>query len=342
MWFEKTTKPLKIKKSLLSLRILFITTFLMCLNPWRVVASAEANLLDPTLILFQQVQTQNVTEAKISATMDNTIAVPDIELKVSEPPETLPQCFSTDARFLYFSTTDLQASSKEEHTEPAMPAPEQRQLTQKDELLRTSMSSVTDDSNSQTKQTLNSLIEQINSMKIRLKAKEPQPESQPMDGEKKPTNDAKEIDKSTKTEIPEETEDRQQTSTHALNPEIVQKLERIIERSATTNEPQLLADMLYQSGYYELAAYFYELAISRGVKEQTDDADKSWLMMQKAVCLSNSNPQQALQIYKGLISQYPASQWTELAKNYEGLIDLLEAQQPKKLIEQCRQDIKAN
>ncbi len=342
MWFEKIIKLLKTKGSLLSLRILFIPTFLMCLNPWRDVASAEADLLDPTLILTHQIQTKNVAEAKISAAMNNTMAVPDTKLKVGEHPETLPQCFSPDTRFLYFSTTDSQASSKEEYTEPTQPAPEQRQLTQKDELLKTSISSVTDNPNNQTRQTLGHLIEQISSMKIRPKTKEPQPESQPKVDEKEPINNAKQANKSTETETPAETEARQQPSTHTLNPEIVQKLERIIEQSAIINEPQLLADMLYQTGYYELAAYFYELAISHDTKKQMDDLNKSWLMMQKAVCLSNSNPQQALQIYKGLISQYPASPWVELAKNNEGLIDWLEAQQPKKLIEQCRQDLKAN
>jgi hypothetical protein len=341
MWFEKITTLFKTKEHLLPLQILFISAFLLCLNPRLVCASSETNLLDPTIILLQQAQTQTAVEEKITSNKNNTIAIPDIELKSGQYPQTLPLSLSPDARFMYFSTID--ASSKDVNTGPARPVPEQRQLTQKDKLLRTSVSSITDDSNSRTKQTLNSLIEQIGSMKIRPKAKEIQPESKPAEDNKKDaTDDAKETGKSTETETAAETEDQQQISANALNPEIVQKLEWIIEQSATTDDPQLLADMLYQCGYYELATYFYELAISRGIEEQMEDADKSWLMMQKAVCLSNTNPQQALKIYQGLISQYPASPWMDLAKNYEGLIDWLEAQQPKKLIEQCRQDLKVN
>jgi tetratricopeptide (TPR) repeat protein len=338
MWFEKITKPLTIKKPSLSMRMLFIPAALLCLNPWRVAASSEEDLLDPALILLQNAQTQTAAEEKITSNKNDTIAGPYIELKSSQYPQTLPPFLSPDARFMFFSTTDT--SFNDEHIEPAQPAPEQRQLTQKDKLLRTSMSSVPDDANNLTKQTLNNLIEQISLMKIRPKVTVNKSESQPADESKTPTSNDKETDESTQPAA--EKNDHQQTSANDLSPEIVKKLEWIIEQSATTDEPELLADILYQSGYYELAAYFYGLAVSRDTEEQTTDFDKSWLMMQKAVCLSNTNPQQALQIYKGLISQYPVSPWTELAKNYEELLDWLEAQQPKKLIEQCKQDLKTN
>ena len=338
MWFEKITNPFK--TNLFPMCILFIPALLMCLNPWQTCASSNADSLDPALILLRQAKNQNSIEEKTSADKDNIITTPEVVLKSIQCLQELPQFLSPDERFMYFSTTDV--PSENEHTEPVQLVPGKRQLTQKEKLLRTSMSSVIDDANNQTKQTLNNLIGQISSMKIRPKTKENKPESQAADEEKNTTGNDKETDKSPETETAAETQEPQQTSANALNPEIVKKLERIIEQSASTDEPQLLADMLYQSGYYELAAYFYEMAVTRGTKEQINDADKVWLMMQKAVCLSNSNPQQALQIYKSLTSQYPVSPWTDLAKNYGGLLDWLEAQQPKKLIEQCKKDIKAN
>lgn len=336
MWFEKMLKPLKTKETLLSLRILLIPASLICLNPRLTLASSEAELLDPTFILLRQVETKNSVLENLPVGDANAV-VPDIEPKTVRFSRTLSQYLSPGVQFMYLSTTDV--SSESEHIKTAPPATEQMPLTQKDKLLRTSMSSVTEDSNNQTKEALNNLIEQISSMKFHPKPKENKRESQKADDEKEPKKDIKESDNSTKTDA--ETKNLRQASTPALNSEIVQKLERIIEQSAATDEPILLADMLYQSGYYELAAYFYEIAASRDAREQTQD-DKCWLMIQKAVCLSNSNPQQALQIYKGLISQYPASSWADLAKNYEGLLEWLETQQPEKLIEQCRQDLRAN
>jgi tetratricopeptide (TPR) repeat protein len=356
MWLENTITLLKTKRLSLSSRISSALALLICVTIWQGQSSATAEIdqLDPALILFHQEQTENVQGAENSTGWDDAIDVPDTEPKVCEPPKMLPRCFSPDARFLLFETTDSQTSFQQEHAEPMQPVPDRLQETDqtryaaseklrptpKDELLKASISSVTADSNSPNKQTLNRLIEQISSMKIRPKPKEPQPETQPQRESKELVSDANET-KPTKPELTQAQEDRQQ-STRTLNPEIVQRIERIIEKSGKTDDPQLLADMLYQTGYYELAAYFYELAITRDDNTQADDTDNAWLMMQKAVCLSSSNPQQALQTYKSLISQYPASPWTELARNRQDLTDWLEAQQPEKLIEKCRQDLQAN
>ncbi len=341
MWFENTAATLKTKELLLSLRILVITALLICSNLCQGLpyAAAETDQLDPALILLHQPQFENVQQAEKFTGQDNTITSPDVELKVCEPPKILTQNFLHNAKSLFFSDANLRAPFEQQQEPQRQPALDQQQSTPKNKLLKTSISSVTPSSDSPNKKTLSHLIEQISSMKLRPRPKEPQPQSRQKDELKEPISDVKETEP-TKTELVPAQENQQQHQT--LNPETIQKLERIIKQSGTTNEPQLLADMLYQTGYYELAAYFYELAISRDAKADVDDADKAWLMMQKAVCLSDSNPQQALQIYKNLISQYPASPWAELAKNYEGLIDWLEAQQPEKLIEQCRKDLQTN
>jgi tetratricopeptide (TPR) repeat protein len=344
MWFENTASTLKTKELLLSLRILFVPALIMCLNLCQGLsyAAVEVNQLDPTLILLHQPQIENVQQAEKFTGQDNTITSPNIEPKVCEPPKIPTQNFLHNVKSLFFSAANLRASPEQQQEPQRQQADDQQQVTPKNKLLKTSISSITTSSDSANKQLLSGLVKQISSMKLRPRPKEPEPESQPQDESKESISDTKEAAEPTGTKPVQVRENRQQQLIQTLNPEIVQRLELIIEQSGTTNEPQLLADMLYQTGYYELAAYFYELAISRDAKADVDDADKAWLMMQKAVCLSDSDPQQALQIYKNLVSQYPASLWVELAKSQETLINWLETQQPENLIEQCRKDLQTN
>lgn len=342
---------LKTKRLLLSARFLSVLVLLICAGTLQEhsSAAAETDLLDPTFILLHQGQTKNVQKEEKATGYDDTTTVTDIELKVSEPAIILPQSFLLDAQSILarhvdsqVSSADFQSSFQQENAEPIQTTPvhDPWQSTPKDELLKTNISSVTAQSDSLNKQKLTRLIEQISSMKMRPKPKETQSQPQPQDELKESISDVNEA-RPTNPELIQAQEKRRQ-STQTLNPEIVQRLEQIIEKSGKTSEPQLLADMLYQTGNYELAAYFYELAISRDAEAQADEADNAWLMMQKAVCLDKTNPQQALQVYKSLISQYPASPWMELAKNRQSLVGWLEAQQPEKLIEQCRRDLQTN
>jgi len=350
MRLESTEKLPKTKEFLLSSLILFALVLLICAGTCQgqISETIETDQLDPTYILFGKTLIENIQKEEDLTCRDDNLTVPDIELKVCESPNTIPQSLLHDEKSFFFSTMNLQGLVKQKHEESVQPDPNTAQTehvafkkppsTPKDDLLKTSISSVTADSDSPNKQMLGRLIEQISSVKLHPKPKKNQSQSQQQDESKEPAGNTKETTETAKIEPPPAQENPQQQSTQTLNPEIVKRLEQIIEQSGTTNEPQLLADMLYQTGHYELAAYFYELAIG----SDPGDTDKAWLMMQKAVCLCDGSPAQALQIYKNLVSQYPASLWVELAKNRQDLIGWLETQQPKKLIEQCRQDLKIN
>lgn len=86
-------------------------------------------------------------------------------------------------------------------------------------------------------------------------------------------------------------------------------------------DPLEMAELLFLSGRPAEAAPFYAKALD-GLKS-TDpayEADRAWVLFQLGNCLRETDIAKAQETYMTLISEYPASPWTELAKAHGRLL----------------------
>lgn len=303
---------------------LYVFLFFLVLSQSITASTSEritAEQLDPTQILLSQKSCKEPNEAEIKTVLTN----PGILRPVGFLQETInPVPFIT-----------LQSYAKEINSPVFEPQPVK--TSPKDDLLKTNVSSLSSDTKNQSKQLLNELIKQVNS--IELKPRPQQTQNQPEE-KTEPKMLPAEPNKEIQPLKPEEKIIPQaQIHTDDLDPQLIKKLEQIVLQGGSVNQPQLLADMLYKTGRYELAAYFYGLAANDKTQDLSDN-DKAWLLLQRAVCLSETDPVQALQIYKSMVSQFPNSPWAELARSNAGTLNWLQTQKPLNLIEQYKKELK--
>lgn len=82
-----------------------------------------------------------------------------------------------------------------------------------------------------------------------------------------------------------------------------------------------MAELLFLSGQAAEAAPFYAEALNRlGRTEPAYDTDRAWILFQLGNSLRETDTGQAQEAYTKLISEYPASPWTELARAHGRLL----------------------
>lgn len=101
-----------------------------------------------------------------------------------------------------------------------------------------------------------------------------------------------------------------------------QKTLGILQQSpGQIQDPLEMAELLFLSGRAVEAAPFYAKALD-GLKrtDPTYEADRAWVLFQLGNCLRETDIAKAQETYMTLISEYPASPWTELAKAHGRLL----------------------
>jgi len=342
---NNTAKSSKRKKLVLSSGILLVSTLLISsnLSQNHSVASAETQQLDPTLILLCETQTSVAPQDEYGTAEGDINTVSDIELMVSKPYQTPTNCLLPDARSPLFSSAYFRVPLEQEQNSLEQKTPDKQHITAKTSLVKAGISSVAENPDSQNKHLLSRLVGQIGSVKFARKpaeARTPEAGRAQKQGEPEKTVEVAPEPNEPALNAPLPVQEHQEQSARTLSPQTIEKIDQIISLAAKTQEPQLLAEMLHQAGFCEQAAYFYDLAATCDEQTQLTDADKAWLLTQKAICLNEHNPEQALQVYINVVSLYPDTPWTQLAQTRQSLIDWLNTQQPKKLVEQCRTDLK--
>ena len=117
----------------------------------------------------------------------------------------------------------------------------------------------------------------------------------------------------------------------------LQMLENLLQHPDQAGNPFELAEILFLSGHPEEAAVFYREAFTRKSSDKADPTrDKAWILFQTGNCLRNSDPQAAKEMYRQLITEYPDSPWTDLAKSYDKLVDWYLKDKPISLIAENR------
>lgn len=96
------------------------------------------------------------------------------------------------------------------------------------------------------------------------------------------------------------------------------------------HDPLEMAELLFLSGRPAEAAPFYARALD-GLNrtDPTYEADRAWVLFQLGNCLRETNIAKAQETYMKLISEYPASPWTELAKAHGRLLTWYQKTRPE-------------
>lgn len=189
---------------------------------------------------------------------------------------------------------------------------------------------------------LNRMIERIRSVTFGPKKKtvEPEPdqvEFRPSKPPGPPADAAKEM---------EEEKDKQPTTPKRTLPydPISDKTMRMLKDLSKTPEkvdtPFELGETLFLSGNLEEAAAFYLEALDRTEPNDVDPTgNRAWILFQAGNSLRNSRLQKASKMYELLLTEYPDSVWTQVAKAQMQLIDWYMTDEPKKIILEMEQTV---
>ena len=106
-------------------------------------------------------------------------------------------------------------------------------------------------------------------------------------------------------------------------------LDDLRRNPSRTRDPLEAAELLFLSGRPAEAAPFYEEALRRmGPGGPTPDGDRTWVLFQLGNCLRETDTTKAQDTYMKLISEYPNSPWTELARAHGRLLTWYKSERP--------------
>jgi TolA-binding protein len=103
--------------------------------------------------------------------------------------------------------------------------------------------------------------------------------------------------------------------------------------SGRMSDPLEVAELLFLSGRPADAAPFYAQALEHlRPGDAVTAADRAWTLFQLATCLRETNMDEARATYAKLISEYPDSPWTELARAQSQLLSWYQKDRPQQLV----------
>ncbi len=91
----------------------------------------------------------------------------------------------------------------------------------------------------------------------------------------------------------------------------------------TLANPFEMAEALYKVGRYKESAACYGVALARASsaeKSTVPEADRAWMLFQRGNCHARLDAHEAIKIYKQMMTEYPASEWTPIAIGREQLL----------------------
>ena len=202
----------------------------------------------------------------------------------------------------------------------------------KQKLLKTDMTLFKTDNNMQ-KFGLQKIIEQINSVEFRPSKKTP---------ESIVVIEPTVISESNETSIDiEEQEKYPESQPIRKTNNISQKLQALSQDRGKPENPFELAEILFLAGHLKESAVFYEQALEQIKTEDPKSIlDRAWVLFQIGNCLKTEDPKTAKEMYRQLITEYPDSIWTNLAKTQDKIINWYQTDKPKELIKEISSDLK--
>jgi tetratricopeptide (TPR) repeat protein len=182
-----------------------------------------------------------------------------------------------------------------------------------------------------TKDQLKRTIEQIRSVKFRLKKKTPEPISVP---EVLPIDEPNEIISgraASKEQDQKEVESK--LPYEPVTEETLQKLKELSQHPDKLDNPFEMGEILFLSGNLKEAAIFYQEALNSKSPDDASSAwDRAWILFQIGNCLQGDDPPSAMKMYGQLITEFPNSLWKDLAQARSKLLEWYQNDKPDKLI----------
>jgi len=115
----------------------------------------------------------------------------------------------------------------------------------------------------------------------------------------------------------------------------LQAVSELSQHPEQLSSPFELAEILFRSGNLKEAAVLYQQALNKtNPKDGASASNRAWILFQIGNCLRNDEPQNAMKTYRQLITEYPGSPWTEIAKARDKLIDWYQKDDPKTVIKE--------
>jgi len=125
---------------------------------------------------------------------------------------------------------------------------------------------------------------------------------------------------------------RPATRPAAITPQMLAEIKRLPK--ALVADPASLAEALRMGGHLDVAARFYAIAAER----TSDQAEKAWLLFQRANCLRRTDASAALEAYRKLQAEHPKSLWSRVAQAQARVIEWRRASDLAGLLEEIRQE----
>jgi hypothetical protein len=116
-------------------------------------------------------------------------------------------------------------------------------------------------------------------------------------------------------------------------PMTLEKLNGLLQDPEHTRHPLEVAELLFLSGHPVEATGFYEKALAQTAHDDpATRTDRAWILFQLGNCLRQTDMARARDMYLKLITEFPNSPWTELAKAHGRLIAWYLAAKPQQLL----------
>jgi tetratricopeptide (TPR) repeat protein len=185
------------------------------------------------------------------------------------------------------------------------------------------------------KSELQQIIEQIRSVEFEDRSRSPEPiiivEPAQMSEPNEILSDVESL------KVSEETQTLIKPQNDPVVEQTLRMLENLLKEPQQVSNPLELAEFLFYSGHLKEASVFYQQALDRSSPDKVEDKaestqDKDWILFQIGNCLRNDEPLTAVKTYRKLISEYPNSPWTNLAKAREKLVDWYQKTRPRQII----------
>jgi hypothetical protein len=112
-----------------------------------------------------------------------------------------------------------------------------------------------------------------------------------------------------------------------------ERLNHLVKDPNQVHDPLELAELLFLNNHLREAAVLYEKALTLTVpNDPATSDDRAWILFQLGTSLRQTDATKARDAYLKLISEFPNSPWTELAKANGRLINWYETAKPQQLM----------
>lgn len=215
------------------------------------------------------------------------------------------------------------------------------------QLWKARMSTTGDAETSQSKNDLKSLMQQINS--IKFKELEPVPEAPPEPAVEataplvaplpieEPAAAVEPVVETEPNDVAAPEASASEPSVGHLSPQTLEMFRELLKKPEQLKKPFELGEVLFRGRYPKEAAICYQIAFDRMADVEEDPHyNKAWILFQLGNCLEDVSPEEALEKYRILMTEYSDCPWVDVARVKSRVIDWRLKDNPVGLIEACK------